>query len=351
MAEDIWGEELISSTLDEIGLSAGADAKLPDEVRFVRRVRENLEAAAKQHGALPAPAAFVFAPGLSDDIATEAVFHRRIHTGEIDPAGHVWFVGAAARSGHCMSLEDRSTDEILEFCEALGFGHAPTVYCDTAPTPALFAWYPSGVCEPDYVIETPIEQTAPAFDDLIEVVDRVHRTRLMTSHNQNHDTRLWEVGSKHWAHERAEKRVQDALIAGIGGAFGRPYFVEQERTGDSGRFDIGFRERQGGGTSTLHAILELKVARSFGSGGAPRSPSSVEAHVVDGIEQSWAYSDEHGGRPACLVFDLREADKQVPPENATGHAAALKVFLRFWRCFPTAEDYRTFKVPPVVDSA
>jgi len=351
VVEDIWAEELISSTLDEIGLSAGADAKLPDEVRFVRRVRENLEAAAKQHGALPAPTAFVFAPALSHDVAAKAVFHRRIHTGEIDPAGQIWFVGAAARSGHRMALEDRSTDEILDFCETLGFGHSPTVYCDTASTPALFAWYPSGVCEPDYVIETPIEQATPDLDDLIEVVDRVHRTRLMTSYNQNHDTTLWEDRSKHWAHERAEKRVQDALMAGIGGAFGRPYFVEQERTGDTGRFDIGFREGQGGGTSTLHAILELKVARSFGSGGAPYAPASVEAHVVDGIEQAWAYSDEHGGRGACLVFDLREADKQVPPEKATAVAGALQVFLRFWRCFPSAEDYRTFKVPPVGDSA
>lgn len=350
MAEDIWETESISSTLEEIGLTAGADATLPDDVRFVRRVRENLEAAANQHGVLSAPTAFVFAPDLSDEVRAKTDLHRRIHTGEINPAGQMWFVGAAVRAGYCMPLEDRSTDQVLELCETLGFGRSPTVYCDTAVTPPLFAWYPSGVSEPDYLIETPIEQATPSLDDLIEIVDRVHRTRLMTAHNQNRDTKLWEDPDKHWAHDRAEKRVQDALMAGIGGAFGRPYFVEQERTGDAGRFDIGFREREAGGTSTLHAILELKVARSFGSGGTPYGPARVEAHVVDGIDQAWAYSDEHGGRAACLVFDLRKADKQAPPEKALVRACALKVFLRFWRCFPTAEDYRTFKLPPLSDS-
>lgn len=122
---------------------------------------------------------------------------------------------------------------------------------------------------------------------------------------------MWAEASDHWVHERAEKRVRDALMAGIGGAFGRPYFVEQEQSDDTGRFDIGFREFAGGGTSTLHAILELKAARSFGSGGAPESAAKVASNVVGGIEQSYAYAEEHGARDAaCLVFDLRTQERQ-----------------------------------------
>jgi hypothetical protein len=352
VANDIWGDESISSTLDAIGLSAGADAELPDEVRFVRGVREILEAAAARHGSLSTPAVYVFAPSSAGELPSQAGFHPRIHTGEIDPAGRLWFVGAAARSGHCVDLEGHSAHEIFKFCEDLGFGATPAVFCDTGAAPALFAWYPSGLSQPDDVIEGPLDRgdDAPTLDELIEVVERVHRTRLMTSYNQTMDTTLWEKASHHWVHERAEKRVQDALMAGIGGAFGRPYFVEQERPGDTGRFDIGFRESADGGTSTLHAILELKVARSRGSGGASESRAKVKAHIVDGIEQSYAYAKEHGARDAaCLVFDLRKEDKQIPPEAAVSRATQLNVFLEFWRCFPTAADYRTFKLPPPPD--
>jgi hypothetical protein len=259
----------------------------------------------------------------------------------------LWFVGAAVKSGGRLSLNSHTAAEIFTFCEGLGFGESPAVYCDAGAQPAIFAWYPNGLSDPDNVIEGPIDrQSAPTLTDLIEVVDRVHRTRLMTSLNQSVDTKLWEVPSHHWAHGRAEKRVQDALLAGLGGAFGRPYFVEQERSGDSGRFDIGFRETAGGGTSTLRAILELKVARSFGSGGVPVTTSDVEKHIVGGVEQSAAYVQDHGAADAaCLVFDLRVSDAQVEPDQAHARAKQLNVFLRFWRCFPTAADYRTFKLP------
>ncbi len=347
MAEDIWANEAILSTLKEIGLSPGADAQLPDEVRFVRRVREILHAAAASHGPLVTPTVYVFAPLSGGEPPANAEFHPRIHTGEVNPAGGLWLVGAAARSGHSVTLGTQAAKEIFKFCEDLGFGNAPAVFCDTEATPALFAWYPSGLSKPDDVIEGPIDRAvAPTLGDLIEIIDRVHRTRLMTSYNQGVDTTLWEKPSDYWVHKRAEKRVQDALMAGIGGAFGRPYFVEQEKPGDTGRFDIGFRESVGGGTSTLRAILELKVARSIGSGGAPRTTGDVEEHVVAGVEQAWAYAGEHGvGDAACLVFDLRKEDKQMEPEAARKRAAQLEVFLRFWRCFPTAEDYRTFKLP------
>jgi hypothetical protein len=169
----------------------------------------------------------------------------------------------------------------------------------------------------------------------------------MTRFNQNVDTSLWEQPSSHWAHNRAEKRVQDALMAGLGGAFGRPYFVEQERTGDAGRFDIGFRESVGGGTSTLRAILELKVAKTFGSSGSPVSAQANEDHIIGGVDQSSAYAEEHEVRDAaCFVFDLRKVEAQDESEAARSRATQLGVVLRFWRCFPTAEDYRTFTLPP-----
>jgi hypothetical protein len=347
MPSDGWSDELVAATLEAVGLSAGADSNLPDEARFVRRVREVVSSAIERHGALSTSALYVLAPSSEDRLAGIAESHKRIHTGEIDPSGHIWFVGAAAKSAFSIPLDGRSTDGALEYCIELGFGESPCVFCDTAATPPTFAWYPSGLSEPDDVIEGPLTRTSrPTLEELLEVVDRVHRTRLMTSFNQGEDTSLWADSDHHFAHKRAEKRVQDALLLGIGGAFGPPYIVEQERPGNSGRFDIGFRESAGGGTTTLHAILELKVARSFGSTGKSVSEARTEAHIIDGVEQAYAYAYEHEARDkACLVFDLRTTDAQIPPELAEARAATLSVLLRFWRCFPNSTHWRSFILP------
>lgn len=347
MADDLWSQELIATTIDELGLSAGVDAELPDYVRFVRRVRELVTSYTSKHGRLAGPALFVLAPSIEDDLKARATLRRRIHTGEVDPALTVWMVGSAVADAFAIALENNATDDAFALvCEDLGLGDAPAVFCDAAPDPQIFAWYPLGLAQADRLYEGPIVlATPPNLDDLMTVVDRVHQTRLMTTHNQNLDTSLWQDRSKYWAHKRAEKRVQDALMAGLGGAFGRPYFVVQEVSSDSGRFDIGFREATAPGTTALRAVLELKVARSFGSTGSAKSLAENEQHAVDGVEQAWSYADDHGAdESACLVFDLRADEHHQAPEAATAKALELGVLLRLWRCFPTAEDYRTFKV-------
>lgn len=350
MSEDLWADQAVAETLGALGLTSGADTDLPDEVRFVRGVMDALEASIARRGPLASPAVFVFAPSRRRlaSLNIPSSFHRRIHTGETDPAGRIWLVGAAVKSADAIEISGETSDEIIGYCEQLGFESMPAVYCDTTGAPGRFAWYPRGFGDPDEVIEGPIGRSvAPTLDELLDVVDRVHWTRLVTSFNQGMDTALWQDANRHWVHKRAEKRVQDALMAGLGGAFGRPYFVQQEIQGHSGRFDIGFREAQDG-TSTLHAILELKVARSYGSTGAPVASTANDAHLVEGVEQAWAYSDEHGARDAaCLVFDLRLLEQQQPPGPAATRAAVLDVVLRVWRCFPTAEHYRTFKMPEV----
>jgi hypothetical protein len=345
--ENPWADEAIAATLDEVGLSPGVDAALPDIARFVRGVRDVLAASAERHGALTAPAVFVLAPqpGPLDD----APSHPRIHTGEVNAGGHLWAVGAAAKSARYVPFPDHALDAIFNFCVELGLGDAPAVLFDAAATPQRFAWYPSGLVVPDEVIEGPVElEQTPSLADLLEVVERVYRTRLMTTYNQNADTKLWEKTTHHWAHERAEKRVQDALLTGLGGRFGRPYFADQEISGDAGRYDIGFRKKGTNGVVQLLAVLELKVARAFGSTGTAKSEAETEGHVSDGIDQARAYANERAAQEAaCLVFDLRKTENQTVAPALTTRAAQRVVHLQFWRCFPTAEDYRTFALPEI----
>lgn len=347
MTDESWSQDLIAETIAQLGLSAGVDADLPDHVRFVRRVREIVSFFTGKYGRLSGPALFLLAPSIDDDVRATSTLRRRIHTGEVDPSSNVWLVGAAVADAYAIAFENDTAECIFALvCDQLGLGDAPAVFCDAAPDPQLFAWYPLGLSQADRLYEGPLVLTSPpSLDELISVVDRVHQTRLMTTHNQNMDTSLWEDGSKHWVHKRAEKRVQDALMAGLGGAFGRPYFVDQEVSSDSGRFDIGFRESTAPGTTALRAVLELKVARSFGSTGNSKSLAENEGHALDGVEQAWSYADDHGtDDSACLVFDLRTDEHHQEPDAATIRASELGVLLRLWRCFPTAEDYRDFKV-------
>ena len=347
MTDEVWSQDLIAATIDELGLSPGVDADLPDHVRFVRRIRELVTTFTSKHGRLAGPALFLLAPSIGDDLKARSTLRRRIHNGEVDPSSTVWVVGAAVADAYAITLESDATEDAFALaCDELGLGEVPAVFCDAAPNPQLFAWYPLGLSQADRLYEGPIVLTTPpSLHELMTVVDRVHQTRLMTTHNQDLDTSLWEDGSKHWAHKRAEKRVQGALMAGLGGAFGRPYFVVQEVSSDSGRFDIGFREFTAPGTTALRAVLELKVARSFGSTGSAKSLAENEQHALDGVEQAWSYADDHGADgSACLVFDLRTDEQHQEPAAAAAKASELGVLLRLWRCFPTADDYRTFKI-------
>jgi hypothetical protein len=348
MTDGIWGGEAIATTVAKVGLTPGVGAELPDWSRFLRRTRELLQVRTKAHGSLSAPCVFVMTQDVSADLAEAATLHRRLHTGAVDPSGKLWLVGAAVSSGRAVDLPGNTMEETFSFvCEQIELQTAPTILCDTTVDPQLFAYYPMGLESEDVLFEGEItEHGVPPLGELIDVVERVHKLRLLTSYNQNSDTSLWEDRDKHHAHQRAEKRVQDALMAGLGGAFPSPFYVDQELTGHTGRYDISFREHTAYGTTKLHAVIELKIARSYGSKGAHQTDADNQQIAVDGVTQVRAYADEHEATDAaCLVFDLRTPEEHNALLLASQRADALNVMLRAWRCFPSALHYRKFVVP------
>lgn len=343
MADDIWDDEAIKQTLEAVGLNAGVEADLPDEARFVRRIRELVTRANERHGALPSPSLYLMSAGADDAHKDPAKLHRRLHTGERDPSGRIWLMGAAAKAGHEVIADDADSEGLMRFAnDALDLGHVPAVLYE--PYAEILAWYPNGVNEADLVFEGPLVLTQPpSLEDLIAIVDQIHDYRLLTSFHQNADTNLWADPGKHWVHDSAERRVQDALTVGISGACADPFFVDEELKGHTGRYDIGVRERTGPGATRLHTVLELKVARSFGKNGGAYSPAQTEANVISGVEQVHSYAGEHGASgKACLVFDLRKQEQQGVFEEGEAKAVEFDVLLRSWPCFPNAQHYRDF---------
>lgn len=346
MADDIWTDDAIEETLQAIGLNAGIEADLPDEARFVRRIRELVERASERHGDLASPSLYLMSAGEDDEQREGIQVHRRLHTGEHDPSGCIWLMGAAGKSGHKVIAEGADSESLMKYvCDALNLGDVPAVLYE--PYGELLAWYPNGIAEPDLVFEGPLKLTQPpSIEELIGFVDQIHQYRLLTSFHQNADTNLWSDRDKHWVHDQAERRVQDALTVGISGACAAPFYVDEELRGHAGRYDIGVRERTGPGATQLHTILELKVARSFGTNGGTYSAADTEAAVLSGVEQVHTYASEHeASDKACLVFDLRVLDQQGAFTESDARAAELGVLLRSWACFPSAEHYRDFVLP------
>ena len=121
--------------------------------------------------------------------------------------------------------------------------------------------------------------------------------------------------------------------------------IKKELTGVSGRYDIAI-EQQNPATTTdwiQHAILELKVIKSFTSGGQKHPPSENQAWLQSGLEQAYNYQQEHSSKFSALCcFDMQKEDHG---ESCFGHikenAKTLLVELWRWYIYATSKQYRT----------
>ena len=74
----------------------------------------------------------------------------------------------------------------------------------------------------------------------------------------------------------------------------KPHRVDFERSGTEGRCDLLISSKQVGAIAWLcHAVLELKVLRSFSSSGRSVSSTVRKKAVEDGLLQAIAYKRQH----------------------------------------------------------
>ena len=114
------------------------------------------------------------------------------------------------------------------------------------------------------------------MEDVLDVVDRVYETSLVTPSAQSKTGKLWKRAGTFWASERAEDLVQMYLRTGLATAF-PSCIVRAEQTQATGRLDLEVEEPDASDRSvvTRHALLELKVLRAFGSGGSPYNATDI----------------------------------------------------------------------------
>jgi hypothetical protein len=324
----------------------GADSDLPEWLRFLIGVVRIINNRARQAPEPEqTPAAFFLAPGGPSSVeGADLRSEPMLDNGLSELGGQLWFVGPVPRNGLALALPEWPTDaELFERIEGeLAIGDLPAVLFDPRPDPPQVRHYPNGLADRDGV---EVIATAGQPIDLarvLDVIDVAHRAHLEKPRSSPEGARLWQNGTKHRPKRDAEARIQNILRIALQAAFPATV-VRDEQPQSSGRLDLEIEEAlQPAGTFIRHALLELKVLRSYTSGGTSVSATRVAEAIEEGLRQAIAYRDERRTLASALCcFDMRKThsgDSCFAP--VATHAGEQKVALRVWPLYGTAAQFR-----------
>lgn len=328
---------------------AGSDAGLPDDIRFlggvVRLIRRRL-AAATMHKT-SAPAVFILSGGPPTSLPDDSLKRvPMLSNGLTALDSHIWFVGPAVNLGHGLEIPAWADDEVFASASSMSVGTRPTIIFEPRTASPEARFYPKGLDATDEYHYLRLGGTTVTMSDVLGVVEHVYRTQLVTPGAQSKVGKLWQNAGKFWVAENAEDIAQMYLRTGLAAAF-PSCIIRGEQSQVSGRLDLEVEEPSDADRSVVirHAILELKVLRGFGSGGAPYPAAKIKAWISEGVDQAEEYRVERGSRASALCcFDMRP---KVTGERCFAHvrqnAQTANVTLRVWHIFASAKAYRAFQ--------
>jgi hypothetical protein len=340
-------------SVDELKATAGgnagigSDAGLPDEVRFaagiVKLVRRQI---AEGIANPPGLAVFLLEPNARTWDAS--IIPKRIPMLDngLTPIGsRLWFVNEAVVSGKYVELDAMEDDELFRLVtERLQLGHVPAALVELRTQKPSVRFYPKGLVEPDSLRSLAITGVV-TLNDIFAAVDHVHKTSLVTPNAHAPAGKLWVNGTKCHPIKKAEDYIQLYLRVGLATWFPTCDIRWEERS-VTGRLDLKIEESDALDKTqfTRHAILELKVLRSYGSTGNAVSPLEMRNWVKSGITQASSYGKDWGARRAALCcFDMRSSwTGEKCFVRVRKYAKKLSVDLRLWFLFGTSARYRDF---------
>jgi hypothetical protein len=325
----------------------GSDSDQPDSIRFRRGVVRVIRNRLRQVGdvTLTVPAVFFLMPGgppLDPDTPREVI--PMLDNGLSEVEGRLFFVGPVAAHGIAIGIDEWSDAEVFSYSVTdLGLAGVPAILFEPRTDPVTARFYPLGLDHPDDLELLRISESPISLAEVFDVVDRIHQNGLATPKAQGTEAELWERPLKKWVSDRAERRVQLRLKSGLIGAF-PTCVVREEQDQTSGRLDLEIEESNPDDPSNIvrHALLELKVLRSFNKSGARVFQEETNKHVADGVTQAASYRDERGTRAAALCcFDMRSSEDYADCfMYVRADADECNVELRSWRIFSSAKEYR-----------
>jgi hypothetical protein len=351
---DTWGgafsDDLLAATVAKFA-GAGDDANQPASVRFLRSVARLIKNSAREASpdtVTTTPAVFLLRPNLPASIErADAEFHPMLDTALAPLEGRVWLVSQMASSGYCVRHQSESDAEMFDLINRkFDLGGVTAVVYDPRATPTQIRYYPSGLEEPDVCEVTELSAGIIELGAVLAVVDRLYESKLVTPNAQSQAGKLWARASKHYPREQAELTIEMYLETALLAAF-PTCTVRTEQSQVTGRLDVELEERdpQHEGQFVRHALLELKVLRTFRSSGAPVPRADAEKRIDEGVDQAFSYREERGVAASALCcFDMRARHTGMECfRRVAKKAAELRVTLKVWYLFGSAREYRAFR--------
>jgi hypothetical protein len=264
-------------------------------------------------------------------------------------SGRIWF--GAARLGLGVGFDLPPSDDQQRFhyiIHSLNAGHAPAIYYDAADDAALMRIYRKGISAHDEYENLSLDSANLTIAHIKKILDNAHSHLLKTTTASDSARKLWQNQDRCFPIREAEKGIQEILFIALSSSLGfGPVYVEQEGVSVMGRYDFRLKEQDPIDSTkwTHHAILELKVVKSFTNTGGPVQDSTNFQAVSDGVNQANEYRNDHHCRMAALCcYDMRLSPD---PAQAIAHerqrASSLNVELWAWPLYATPKKARNAK--------
>ena len=259
--------------------------------------------------------------------------------------GRLWFASAAVVSAYCLEFPEGGDGEQRKsyVVDELNLGLQPALVFDPCLGSTLLTWFPEGLGKPGQAQEKSLDDEVSP-EEVFNTINGMYEQMLRTPGSMPQGGNMWRSAAQHWPEEKAESIVQSHLKAILLGRFPQCK-VRHEQTQPAGRSDLEIEEldREIRGRVTRHAILELKVLRSFRSSGKAVPHSEIDNSIKSGVQQAASYSDDKGARWSALCcFDMRAND---PGDEACFSqmqegADVYQVNLWRWFLYSSAEAFR-----------
>jgi len=325
----------------------GTDDHLPLEVRFLSRIAKLIQerkVVDSKRSDPNKPAVFLLAPIRRGKISKTAIRVPMLDNGLNTLNGWIWLVSAAVNSGYRLEVDFQDDDSLFTFVtDSLNLGDVPAVVYEPRGPSAKIRYYPSGLREPDKCAVYPAKGEEVTDKRIFSVIERVYQQCLKTPDAQSRAGKLWVRPDRCWPSSNAEAVVQLNLKAGLAGQF-LTCIIREEQTTPEGRTDLEIEEKDplNRGVIIRHAMIELKILRSFHEGGSEFPPSETLDWIKSGVLQAYEYGTQKSAKLATLCcFDMRQTDEK---ESCFDHVLELarnkRVVLKRWYIYSSSGSYR-----------
>ncbi|HHA2590806.1 TPA: hypothetical protein ACOEA0_001619 [Stenotrophomonas maltophilia] len=348
MASDggLWSDDSLLGTVSAY-TGSGYNQDLPAFTQFCHEAAKIIHRRRALAGKPMADGPVIFVlEGIIPPSAEGGEVRHLFNMGAQSIEGRLWTGASRLAVATGLDLpQGTAADRFNYVTQTLGMGDSPAIYYDASESEHLMRAFPEGMGKPNVYDDLSLKSADLSLEHIRDMLKGAHARLLVSPTASNLARSLWENQQKTIPIMHAEKAVQDILHVALTARLGfGAIAVRQEGTSEMGRFDFHLEEQDPVDPSvwTHHAIIELKVLKSFTSSGKPVAARENLEAVTKGVKQAVGYRHAHKCRLAALsCYDMR---KPPDPEAAIAHevsnAATWNVGLWAWPLYPTADRAR-----------